>query len=87
MNEDKVLTEQGFIRLVKKLKLVSQDDLNKLENRLEKQIVDSNKLIISTVEELHQEVVERLDELELNTVKRSEFEALKRKVDRHIPSS
>jgi len=119
MSEDKTLTEKGFIRLVKQLKLVSQEDINdmaskddlktfatkddlrdfatkddlkkppshkdlsKLESRLVRQIVDSNKVIISTVEKLHNEVVERIDELELNTVKRGEFEALKRKVDRH----
>ena len=127
MNEDKVLTEKGFVQLVQGLKLVSQDDIkdfakkedlkdfatkddldkfetkedleqfakkddlarfgNDLESRLVKQIVESNKLIITTVEKLHGEVIERLDELELNTVKRGEFEAQKRKVDRHHPSN
>lgn len=61
------------------------------EKRLKKHFSDGitriAKDIIATSETLHNEVVGRLDDLELNTVKRGEFEALKRKVERYHPAS
>ena len=87
MAADKPLTEKRLIQILKEFQFVSQKDLTELENRLVEQIVESNKTIISTVEKLHNEVIERLDDLELNTVKRSEFDALKRKVERLVPTN
>ena len=87
MADDKPLTEKRLVQILKEFQFVSQKDLAESEKRLVEQIVESNKTIISTVEKLHNEVIERLDDLELNTVKRSEFDALKRKVERLIPTN
>lgn len=91
MAADKPLTEKRFLQLIKQLKLISQDDLAASEKRLKAYVSDEvssvAKDIISTVERQHNEVVDRLDNLELNTVKRSEFDALKRKVERHLPTN
>ena len=87
MAADKPLTEKRLVQILKEFQFVSQKDLAESENRLVEQIVESNKNIISTVEKLHNEVIDRLDNLELNTVKRSEFDALKRKVERYQPTN
>ncbi len=87
MAADKPLTEKRLVQILKEFQFISQKDLAESENRLVEQIVESNKNIISTVEKLHNEVIERLDDLDLNTVKRSEFDALKRKVERHLPTN
>lgn len=91
MAADKPLTEKRFIQLIKQLKLSSQDDLTALEKRLRTHVSEEvssvAKDIIATVDRQHTEVIERLDNLELNTVKRSEFDALKRKVERLVPTN
>lgn len=89
MTADKPLTEKRFIQLIKELKLTFQDNLIALEKRTKTHTTEEvsrvAKDIIATTDKQHSEVMERLDNLELNTVKRSEFEALKRKVERHHP--
>lgn len=91
MSADKPLTEKRLSQLLDGLKLAIQMDLVALEKRLKKHTSDEVSRvandIIATSDERHNEVIERLDNLELNSVKRSEFDALKRKVERLVPTN
>ncbi len=63
--------------------MATKKDLLATEKRISDQLIEGDKIIISTSSKLHDEVVQRLDNLELNTPARRELDVLKRKVDRY----
>ena len=75
------LTEDRLISVLKKVGITTQTDLKDVEKKLISVMVKLAEDITSTADRRHAEVMDRFDEIELNTVKRNEFEALKRKVD------
>lgn len=95
MVDKKPLTKSDLVAVLKEMEVTTKKDINVAiktsEKRLKKHfshgITQIAKDIITTSETLHNEIVGRLDDLELNTVKRGEFEALKRKVERYHPAS
>jgi hypothetical protein len=88
---NKPLTEKRFVELfgklfekhAQKLDLATRSDIEK--NR--QLIVEGRDLLLEAIHKRVDDVVDSLDNLELNTVKRNEFEALKRKVERYQPVS
>jgi hypothetical protein len=93
MSADKPLTEKRFIAILQGMDLATKKDLEAQDERLDKklsiqrkeivaEITDVIKDVITTADKNHHEVRERLDDIELDYVKRKEFEALKRQIER-----
>jgi hypothetical protein len=93
MSADKPLTEKRLIAILEEVDLATQKDLEAQDERLDKrlnsqkvevvaEITDVIKVVITTADKNHREVMDRLDDIELDYAKRKEFEALKRHVER-----
>ncbi len=90
MAENLTLTEKRFVELFGKLFEKHAKGLDLATNSMvkaeieksRKLIVESRDLLLKDVHKGVDTVIDHIDNLELNTVKRSEFEALKRQVER-----
>ncbi len=87
MSSNKPLTEKRFVELIKELDLTTNSSVKAEIEKNRKLIVKSRDLLLEAVHKRIDDVVERLDDLELDIVPRGEFEALKRKVNRYHPVS
>lgn len=87
MSEDKILKEikKDLGEIKKKMIIASDLDLNKKD--LKKYTNEVAKEILRAISDHDDSINSRLDEMELKFVTRSEFEALKRKVEQLQPAS
>lgn len=86
MSADKPVTEKRLIEILDK-KFEAQEKrfdgkLKAQKEEIVSELTDVIKDVIRTADKNHNEAMERLDDIELDYVKRKEFEALKRQVER-----
>ncbi len=82
MPSDKPLTEKRFVELINELDLATNSSVKEENEKNRKLIVESRDLLLEAVHKRMDEVVGRIDNLELNTTPRKEFEILKKQVAR-----
>jgi hypothetical protein len=82
MSEDKPVAEKRLVEILKSMDLATNASVKAEIEKNRKIIVESRDSLLDTVHKRIDEVMERLDDIELDYVKRKEFEALKRQVER-----
>jgi hypothetical protein len=82
MSEDKPVAEKRLVEILKSMDLATNASVKAEIEKNRKIIVESRDSLLDTVHKRIDEVMERLDDIELDYVNRKEFEALKRQVER-----